>query len=48
MWKHKRPVGRCIIGLGVLIILALILPGGFWWFILGVALIALGIRICCK
>lgn len=48
MGKHKKQIGRIVIGLGLLIILALILPGGFWWFTLGAALIALGIRICCK
>ena len=35
---------------GLFIILSLILPSGFWWFILGSSLIALGIylnRRCC-
>ena len=27
---------------GILIILALVLPSGFWWFILGAGLIGLG------
>ena len=34
-----------MIVLGVLIVFALVLPAGFWWFFLGVALIAGG--FCC-
>lgn len=40
-----RRVGLIVAGAGVFIILALILPAGFWWFALGVALIAAGIAI---
>lgn len=28
---------------GLIVLLALILPGSFWWFMLGVALITLGL-----
>lgn len=31
---------------GVLIILALVLPQGFWWLMLGVVLILLGLQLC--
>ena len=31
---------------GVLVILALVLPSTFWWFALGIILIAAGICIC--
>ena len=34
-----------MIVLGVLIVFALVLPAGFWWFLFGVALIACG--FCC-
>ena len=46
--KRKRTIGMCIVGLGVLVIMALILPTNFWWFVLGVGLIALGIFVCKK
>ena len=32
----------CVVA-GVFIILALVLPAGFWWFVLGGALIAAGV-----
>ncbi len=31
---------------GVMIILALVLPSGFWWLMLGVVLIVLGLQLC--
>ncbi len=31
---------------GVMIILALVLPTGFWWLMLGVVLILLGLQLC--
>ena len=45
---RKRHSGGGLVGLvmllvGIIIIMALILPTGFWWFILGAVLIALGI-----
>lgn len=43
---HRRnPIGAYIVCAGIFIILALILPSGFWWFFLGVALIVIGIMI---
>jgi uncharacterized membrane protein len=33
---------------GIVIILALILPAGFWWFALAVALIVIGIGMICR
>lgn len=45
--RCRRPlpntVGVILITLGIIILLALVLPSGFWWFVLGMALIALGI-----
>jgi uncharacterized membrane protein len=49
MRKHKRSyniLGCITIVLGVVIILAMVLPAGFWWFLLGVGLIACGIWLC--
>ena len=47
--RRWRPFGGLIcflmIVLGVLIMFALLLPAGFWWFLFGVALIACG--FCC-
>lgn len=38
-------IGCLMIVLGVFIVFAMVLPPGFWWFIIGVALIAVG--FCC-
>ena len=46
MRKNNPPgglVGLIAICLGVLVILALVLPSGFWWMLLGVGLITGGI-----
>lgn len=37
-----------LIVLGVLILFALLLPAGFWWFILGIALIVSGFYCACR
>ncbi len=47
--NHRGGLGpfcTCLIILGVLIILALVLPSGFWWLMLGVVLIVLGMQLC--
>lgn len=36
-------IGRLCIIAGTLILLAMILPEQFWWFVLGISLISLGI-----
>ena len=38
-----RNIGTIIIFLGIFVLLALILPTSFWWFVLGAVLIAVGI-----
>lgn len=47
--RRGRPfggaVGFILIVIGVVIVLAMVLPPGFWWFIFGMALIAAG--FCC-
>lgn len=40
------PLSILLIVLGVLIILALVLPSGFWWLLLGVVMIVLGLQLC--
>ncbi len=43
-------LGCAAIGLGVLILLAVVLPSEFWWFFLAAGLIGAGIwllRCCC-
>lgn len=45
MRRHCRPIGAVVVGLGIFIILALILPSVVWWFFIGIALIALGLII---
>lgn len=36
-------IGKLFIIAGTLILLAMILPGQFWWYVLGVSLISFGI-----
>ena len=36
-------IGKLCIILGIMILLAMILPGKFWWFLLGVSFISFGI-----
>ena len=47
--RGGRPLGGLIcflmIVLGVLIVFAMLLPAGFWWFLLGLGLIVSG--FCC-
>jgi len=40
---RPRPLGCAAILAGVAILLGMILPAGFWWVALAIALIALGI-----
>ena len=50
MRRGRRVVfGLAAIGLGFVILLALILPAGFWWFLCAAALIGFGIGYlrCC-
>ena len=42
---NGRAFGWIMIAIGVIIILAMILPAGFWWFALAAALIGVGIWI---
>lgn len=46
MRKHTNRLGLLLLSAGVLVILALVLPSTFWWFALGLVLIAAGVCIC--
>ena len=47
--RKKRNFAGCAAAvLGVIILLALILPAGFWWFAVGTALIVAGLLICVR
>lgn len=45
MRRGRGLPGMVIAGVGAMIILSMLLPAGFWWFALGVALIVVGLRI---
>lgn len=42
-WLHGNLIGFVFIAAGALIILGMILPKVFWWFLLGLVLIAIGV-----
>ena len=41
-----KQVGRVLVISGVLIVSYLVLPSGFWWFLIGVAMIVAGVCWC--
>lgn len=45
--RRRRPInnyfGMILIALGVLIILSLVLPSGFWWLVIGISLVVIGL-----
>ena len=52
--RGRRPwpntLGLICVALGVLVILSMVLPSGFWWLLLGIGLIVFGlylIKRCC-
>lgn len=45
MKRHCGKIGLLVILLGITVILAMVLPSGFWAFMIGVALIIAGILI---
>jgi len=44
--KTGNPLGGLMIAAGVLILMSLVLPEGFWWFLLGMGLICCGFWCC--
>lgn len=45
MRRGRRLPGLIIAGIGVMIIMAMLLPTAFWWFLLGSGMIAVGVSI---
>lgn len=43
--RQRNIFGWLAITAGIIILLSMILPSGFWWFMLGVCLIAVGLTI---
>lgn len=41
-WRTRWSIGRIVTWLGVFVLLALILPTSFWWFMLGAVMIYVG------
>lgn len=41
--RRGNPIGYLALCAGIVIILALVLPSGFWWFALAAALIVFGV-----
>ena len=46
MRKRPHRFGLLLVGAGILVILALVLPSTVWWFALGLVLIAAGVCVC--
>ncbi len=42
-WARRCVWGLCEIAAGIVILMALVLPAAFWWFLLGAGLIACGL-----
>lgn len=45
MRRHSKAIGRVVVCCGIMVILSLVLPTSFWWFILGLVLICIGVTI---
>ena len=45
MRRYRRMPGVIIMSIGLMIVLSMILPTAFWWFLFGLGLIAAGICI---
>ncbi len=45
MRRYRRMPGVIIMSIGLMIVLSMILPTAFWWFMFGLGLIAAGICI---
>ncbi len=43
--RRSTPLGCLAIAAGVMILFAMFLPPGFWWFVLAAALIVIGISL---
>ena len=45
MKRKNRTIGGIIAAAGVMVVLSLVLPTSFWWFVLGIVLICVGISV---
>ncbi len=45
MKRKNRTIGGIIAAAGVMVVLSLVLPTSFWWFVLGIFLICVGISV---
>ena len=45
--KNRKRIGCLVVLLGILVFLALIMPPGFWWVVLGGVLVCTGFCIMC-
>ncbi len=45
MKRHCKLIGCILIVSGLLVVLSMVLPTTFWWFLLGVILICAGIAL---
>lgn len=45
-YSYRGMLGPLMIVTGVTILLAMVLPAGFWWFLLATGLIVTGLWLC--
>ncbi len=45
MKRHCKLVGWILIAAGLLVLLSMVLPASFWWFLFGVLLICGGVAL---
>ncbi len=43
--RRNKTIGGILAAAGVMVILSLVLPTSFWWFVLGIFLICVGISV---
>ena len=48
MRRFSKPAGTVFLAIGILIILAMVLPSAVWWLILGVVLVVAGLTLILK
>ncbi len=48
MKRRNRMIGGILATAGVMVVLSLVLPTSFWWFVLGIFLICIGVSVMRK
>lgn len=43
--RHGNLLGYVLIALGLIILLSMFLPAGFWWFVLGTGFLCAGLAL---